>query len=146
MKRNDPIGNQKKHGLLRIWVLNLLTQDRLKGSELMNEIEKQSMGWWRPSPGSIYPLLSTLESSDFIQKDVNGRYGITETGIEIMTKYKEKLKYFYNQTNPSGIPEILDNINSELMFILDSDEDFSNIKVKIEEIEKKIKMIREKEQ
>lgn len=36
------------------------------------------MGWWRPSPGSIYPLLEQLEKEKVIAKGADGRYGLTE--------------------------------------------------------------------
>ncbi len=35
-------------------------------------------GWWRPSPGSIYPLLEQLVGEGLIEKRPDGRYQLTE--------------------------------------------------------------------
>ncbi|MBS7627233.1 PadR family transcriptional regulator, partial [Candidatus Bathyarchaeota archaeon] len=44
-------------GFLRYKVLKLLKEKPMAGSEIMGVIEEQTGGYWRPSPGSIYPLL-----------------------------------------------------------------------------------------
>lgn len=43
----------------------------------MNTIEEMSQGWWKPSPGSIYPLLQDLEREGLVRK-VNERYELTD--------------------------------------------------------------------
>jgi DNA-binding PadR family transcriptional regulator len=50
----------------------------MNGAELMEQMDRMTMGWWRPSPGSIYPLLDQLESEKVIAKDPDGRYRLTE--------------------------------------------------------------------
>ena len=49
----------------------------------MNTIEEMSQGWWKPSPGSIYPLLQDLEKEGLIRK-VNDRYELTEDARQEM--------------------------------------------------------------
>ena len=46
----------------------------------MDEIEKGSWGAWRPSPGSIYPLLDEMSKEGIIRKKDDGRYELTEKG------------------------------------------------------------------
>jgi len=41
-------------GFLRYQVLRLLKEKPMSGSEIMSEIEEETDGNWRPSPGSIY--------------------------------------------------------------------------------------------
>lgn len=65
---------------LRMWILSLLQDSPKNGAEIMDSIEEMSQGWWRPSPGSIYPLLSEMEKDGDIQKQSDGRYSLTETG------------------------------------------------------------------
>ena len=48
----------------------------------MDEIEKMTQGWWRPSPGSIYPLLEQLTQEGMIRKREDGRYELTEKAGE----------------------------------------------------------------
>ena len=54
----------------------------MSGSELMEEIEKHTGGHWKPSPGSIYPLLSWLQDNGYIKElpSENGlkRYELTQ--------------------------------------------------------------------
>jgi DNA-binding PadR family transcriptional regulator len=60
-------------------VLHLLEREPLNGAEVMEQMDRMTMGWWRPSPGSIYPLLEQLEAEKVIQKNPDGRYQLTET-------------------------------------------------------------------
>jgi len=73
-------------GGLRTFVLFLLDQKPARGADIISELSGRTMGWWRPSPGSIYPLLSSMESEGMIRKLPDGRYEITKTG-------KEELEY-----------------------------------------------------
>ena len=70
-----------RRGGLRVWVLSILTQSPKNGAEIMDQIESISQGWWRPSPGSIYPLLEDLTREGSIRKREDGRYEITDMGI-----------------------------------------------------------------
>ena len=76
-------GMHRRRGL-RMWVLNLLARGPKNGAEIMNAIEEMSQGWWRPSPGSIYPLLESLVQEGFIAKRDDGRYELTTTGRQAM--------------------------------------------------------------
>jgi len=52
----------------------------MTGAELIAQIDRMTMGWWRPSPGSIYPLLEQMEQEKLVQKNPDGRYQLTESG------------------------------------------------------------------
>jgi len=43
----------------------------------MNELQKMSHGRYRPSPGSIYPLLEQLEKEGLIAKNKDGKFELT---------------------------------------------------------------------
>ena len=45
-------------GLLRFLVLNMLAKKPMSGSEIVEVIENETAGRWKPSSGSIYPLLA----------------------------------------------------------------------------------------
>ena len=36
-------------------IVTMLASSPKNGVELMDEIERMTQGWWRPSPGSVYP-------------------------------------------------------------------------------------------
>jgi len=82
-------------GFLRYEVLKLLNEKPMSGSELMGEIEKQTNGHWRPSPGSIYPLLSWLQDKGYI-KEADGqeagvkRYTLTDAGKTFLAEHEKR--------------------------------------------------------
>lgn len=86
-------------GLLRYLILEKLNEKPMSGSEIMDKIEDESHGAWRPSPGSIYPLLTWLQEKGFIRalpRDESGvkRYELTDKGrklLEEKDKIREKL-------------------------------------------------------
>ena len=76
-------GMHRRRGL-RVWVVNLLARGPKNGAEITNAIEEMSQGWWRPSPGSIYPLLESLVQEGFIAKRDDGRYELTANARQSM--------------------------------------------------------------
>lgn len=70
-----------RRGWLRPWVLGILSREPKNGAEIMDQIEQLSLGW-RPSPGSIYPLLEDLTSEGLIRRREDGRYETTARGKE----------------------------------------------------------------
>jgi len=83
-------------GFLRYHVLEALNQKPMSGSELMDEIHNNTGGTWKPSPGSIYPLLAWLQDNSYIKElpTENGfkRYELTQNGkdlLEEQTKIRE---------------------------------------------------------
>ncbi|HMK95723.1 MAG TPA: PadR family transcriptional regulator [Candidatus Limnocylindrales bacterium] len=83
-------------GFLRYHVLEALSEKPMSGSELMEQIQEHSGGRWKPSPGSIYPLLAFLEDSAYIKElpKENGvkRYEMTENGRLLLEKNRQKLR------------------------------------------------------
>ncbi|MGD0644051.1 MAG: PadR family transcriptional regulator [Candidatus Bathyarchaeia archaeon] len=86
-------------GFLRFHVLEALNEKPMSGSELMEEIQKHTGGPWKPSPGSIYPLLAWLQDNSYIKElpTENGlkRYELTQNGkalLEEQTKIREKFR------------------------------------------------------
>ncbi len=65
-----------------MWVVSMLGASPKNGVEMMNEIEAMTHGWWRPSPGSVYPLLEELTKEGLVRKRDDGRYELTEKASE----------------------------------------------------------------
>ena len=88
-------------GLLRFLVLKMLSEEPMSGTEIIEEIANQT-GSWKPSPGSIYPLLSWLHKKGFTEelpKDQLGfkRYYYTEEGKQFLKKQMETAKEFISK-------------------------------------------------
>jgi DNA-binding PadR family transcriptional regulator len=58
-------------------VVSLLSSSPKNGAEIMDGIEAMTRGWWRPSPGSVYPLLERMASEGTIRKRDDNRYELT---------------------------------------------------------------------
>ncbi len=71
-------GGQKHPRGLRYWVLQILARSPRTGAEILQDMDTATHGWWRPSPGSIYPLLEQLTGEGLIEKQPDGRYQLTE--------------------------------------------------------------------
>lgn len=84
-------------GFIRYHVLEGLSQKPMSGSELMEDIEKHTGGFWKPSPGSIYPLLSWLQDNGHIKElpVENGlkRYELTESGKALLEEQRKIRKH-----------------------------------------------------
>lgn len=81
-------------GFIRYQVLELLSEKPMSGSEIMNEIGKKTDGRWKPSPGSIYPLLSWLQDNNYVRElpaDQNGmkRYTLMDKGKALLEEQRK---------------------------------------------------------
>jgi DNA-binding PadR family transcriptional regulator len=80
-------------GFIRYHVLETLSQESMSGSEMIEKIEKHTGGFWKPSPGSIYPLLSWLQDNGYIKElpveDGLKRYELTESGKTLLEEQKK---------------------------------------------------------
>ena len=85
-------------GFIRYHVLAALNEKPMSGSELTEQIEKHTGGAWKPSPGSIYPLLSWLQDNAYIKElpTENGlkRYELTSTGKALLEEQIKMHKKF----------------------------------------------------
>jgi len=63
---------------LRPLVYHLLSQGPRSGAELMDDIERLSRGFWRPSPGSVYPLLDEMTRDGVLKRGADGRYSLAQ--------------------------------------------------------------------
>jgi len=93
-----PLGPRPKRfllpprGALRFLILKLIEEKPRTGSEIMDEVESKSLGCWRPSPGSVYPMLSYLEEKGYVRGKAEGasrRYHLEAKGKEFIESRKK---------------------------------------------------------
>jgi DNA-binding PadR family transcriptional regulator len=70
---------RRKRGLPHM-VVYLLSSSPKNGVELMDGVESITRGWWRPTPGSIYPLLKEMSDQGIVTKRDDGKYDLTPKG------------------------------------------------------------------
>jgi len=94
-------------GLLRFYVFKLLKDKPMSGSEIMEEIEEQTGGRWKPSPGSVYPLLTWLRENGYAEelpREVTGikRYMLTEKGAKFFEEHANFEDKLQKKVAPMG--------------------------------------------
>jgi DNA-binding PadR family transcriptional regulator len=89
-KRRDWGDEQRTpRGDIKYILLELLAEEPRHGYELIKELEARYGGFWKPSPGSVYPTLQLLEEGGYLTfEQIEGRkvYTITETGRELLSE------------------------------------------------------------
>ena len=76
-------GGGVRRGEVRDLLLAALREGPAHGYELMSWLEERSGGRWRPSPGSVYPLLQLFEDEGLATgREQGGRkiFALTEAG------------------------------------------------------------------
>jgi DNA-binding PadR family transcriptional regulator len=85
--------SRARRGNVRAAILSVLADEPMHGYQIMQRLEEQSGGMWRPSPGSVYPTLQLLEDQGFIKgEEMEGRrvFSLTETGKVEAESSKER--------------------------------------------------------
>ncbi|WP_308301635.1 PadR family transcriptional regulator [Frankia umida] len=70
-------------GDVREALLALLAEEPMHGYQMIRELGERSGGTWRPSPGSVYPVLSLLADEGLVQaEEADGKrvFHLTEAG------------------------------------------------------------------
>jgi len=66
LSAESPVFHGLVRGLLPLFLLTLLRERPMHGNDMMRSIEEMSTGTWKPSPGSVYPLLRRMERDGMI--------------------------------------------------------------------------------
>lgn len=99
---------------LRMWVVSILARSPKNGAEIMASIEEMTQGWWRPSPGSIYPLLNELQAEGLIQKRDDGRYELTKASRDELT-----WSPWMPRSRAHGVEEMLSEMDGDVSYFED---------------------------
>ncbi|UOE21824.1 PadR family transcriptional regulator [Thermobifida halotolerans] len=86
-----------RRGDVRTGILLLLTEKPMSGYEIIKESRERSDGAWRPSPGSVYPMLQQLEDEGLVAPAPRGGegrrrpYELTEEGHAHVAEHAAEL-------------------------------------------------------
>lgn len=82
-------------GNLKLLVLNIILRNPIHGYGLTKELEK--LYNWRPSCGTLYPVLSDLEDKGFVESSETVECGRFKKIYSITKKGRVKLKELINE-------------------------------------------------
>jgi DNA-binding PadR family transcriptional regulator len=96
---------------VRAAILVLLDEEPRNGYGIMQEIEERSAGAWRPSPGSVYPVLQQLEDEGLVRADESGERKVmqlTDAGREYVQERREALGTPWDTAVAGVSPEMVE--------------------------------------
>ena len=91
---DDPFGRgpgrrRQRRGDIKFALLELLAERPRHGYELIKELEERFGGFYRPSPGTVYPTLQLLEDEGHLSVAEQGgkkTYSLTESGHRLLAE------------------------------------------------------------
>lgn len=121
--------HHKRRGLASLILTILASKGPMTGADIMREIEKLTQGFWKPSPGAIYPALDKLHDEGLIKivktEGSKNYYEITEKGKEIISPYHQ-------------YEVVIEEIDSNIRYLVENYPSLTeNQKTRIKEILKK---------
>lgn len=124
-------------GNLKYVMLDLIKDKPRHGYDIIRELEEQSHGFYKPSPGVIYPTLQMLEEMGYAQScEQEGKkvYSITEAGLKFLDEksdiadgVRNRMNHRWNFKNVASIAAVmkecreLENLISRGFHNLDND-------------------------
>ena len=81
-----------ERGDLKFVILRLISKRPMHGYEVMKALEEESKGYYRPSPGSVYPTLQMLEDEGYVTvEEQEGKkiYTITDEGLAYLEENED---------------------------------------------------------
>ncbi|QNT78170.1 PadR family transcriptional regulator [Entomobacter blattae] len=86
------LGRKLRSEDLQLLLLALLAEAPAHGYELITRLEALSQGFYKPSPGMIYPALTYLEEAEYATVNQEGSrklYALTEAGHHTLDQQRE---------------------------------------------------------
>ncbi|MGP6293885.1 PadR family transcriptional regulator [Caldiplasma sukawensis] len=101
---------------LREMILITLRSGEKNGAEIIDSIEGVTAGMWRPSPGSVYPMLEKMVEEGLIEKTENGKYKRKEGREDLFGIFNRRGLF---SGAPRSTEEAIEEIKSLIMYLED---------------------------
>ena len=92
--------NPLERGDLKFVILRLISDKPMHGYEVMQALEEESGGGYKPSPGSVYPTLQMLEDEGLLRcREEEGKktYEITEEGRAYLEEHEDVVEKIFDR-------------------------------------------------
>jgi len=135
--------SKRSHRGLRTWILLTVQNEPRNGAEIMDSMESTSRGLWRPSPGSVYPMLQQLTEEGLVKKrQGDGKYEITPQGREEIEWPSRMFR-----GGPRTVEGTIDELSSYVAYLEDlsqtKDRRIAENEVKIRELSERLGKVAE---
>ena len=110
--RGGPFGRARgarmfDSGALRLLVLGLIAEAPRHGYDIIRDLYDRFQGAYRPSPGSIYPILQALAEAGFVTSEAHGRqrlFAVTDEGRAYLAEQRAELDAINAQVEEAARP------------------------------------------
>ncbi len=138
-----------RRGMLAFMVLDVLKARPMHAYQVMKEIERRTGGSYKPSTGSLYPVLRKLVSSGAVEiVTENGKktYRITEQGLKILEELKKEREEFKKEFIEGPKKELFDVLVSIGLIIRENrrkidEEKYATLLEKLKECRREVENI-----
>ena len=92
--------NPLERGDLKFVILRLVSDKPMHGYEVMQALEEESGGGYKPSPGSVYPTLQMLEDEGLLRcREEEGKkiYEVTEEGKAYLEEHGDVVEKIFER-------------------------------------------------
>ncbi len=110
---------------LKYIVLILLMKKKLTGAEIIETINRMTMGFFSPSPGSVYPLLKMMLKSGYITVEkIDGKkvYSISKEGKEFIESILPPFNMFnrFDERGKNYVEDSINEIENHIQFLTET--------------------------
>ena len=123
---------------VKYWILGIVSDKPATGAMIMDRMEEMSWGYWRPSPGNIYPLLEEMTKAGWLKmaaKDGKKFYNTTENGKEQLNNSWfpwDEIKKRHER--PGSYEDAISRLESYSEYMVDNSAEMTKDKKSIERI------------
>lgn len=89
-------------GMLKLWMLKVISEEAIDGYHIIKKVGE--LTGKKPSTGSVYPLLKTMQNAGWIKGHETGNkttYEITEEGKDIIKKHEGMQDHYMQKIHES---------------------------------------------
>ncbi|AHC52364.1 ParR family transcriptional regulator [Sulfolobus acidocaldarius SUSAZ] len=100
MSMKKIVSDRVRRGTLRLLVLSSLAEKPMYLYEIIKSIETKAEGFYRPSTGSIYPVLRSLARDGYIiiqERDGKKIYSLTDKGVKKVEEIKIEIESLFTR-------------------------------------------------
>ena len=83
---------------------------------MMDAMESYAQGWWRPSPGSIYPFLETMVKEGVLSRSDDKKYSLTPKGLE---EIERPYSWADRGQSPRSPEQVLEQMSGYISYLED---------------------------
>ncbi len=129
-RHNNMKRNHHMHGFgLRYWILAIAMDNDVTGVDIASKISEKTDGRWVPSPGIIYPALSSMYSGEYLTMEERNNkkyYRTTEKGKEFLDNSYFPWKEILGMREYSNVDDAIDKIEGYIQYLIDNYENLND--------------------